>query len=66
MRVSPLGGNLCLLEETEPGKIMDLIRESKSWWKQWFHDIRAWKEEDVDNERFVCIRIFGIPCHSWN
>ncbi|CAK8572723.1 unnamed protein product [Lathyrus sativus] len=43
IKVTPLGANLCLLEESEEGEIRDLIREAKSWWKQWFSNIRRWR-----------------------
>lgn len=45
IKVTPLGANLCLLEEVEDGEISNLIREGKSWWSQWFSEIRVWKEE---------------------
>lgn len=36
IKVTPLGVNLCLLEEFEEGVIRDLIKEGMSWWSQWF------------------------------
>lgn len=32
IKVTPFGANFRLLEESEIGKISDLIREAKSWW----------------------------------
>lgn len=32
IKVSPLGGNLCLLEELEPGYIEDFFWEKENWW----------------------------------
>lgn len=34
IKVSPLGANLCLLEESEEGVISDLINEGRIWWNQ--------------------------------
>lgn len=32
IKVTPLGANLCLLEDLEEGAIKDLIKEGRSWW----------------------------------
>ncbi|XP_058749783.1 uncharacterized protein LOC131622758 [Vicia villosa] len=53
IKVSPLGSNLCLLEETETGFIRELIGEGQTWWKQWFKEVRPWEETGVDPERVV-------------
>ncbi|XP_058751484.1 uncharacterized protein LOC131624544 [Vicia villosa] len=66
VKVSPLGSNLCLLEELKEGYIKDLIAEGESWWKSWFLEIVKWEERLVDESRDVWIRIFGIPVHSWS
>ncbi|XP_058758617.1 uncharacterized protein LOC131631862 [Vicia villosa] len=66
IKVTPLGANLCLLEESEEGEIKNLISEGKSWWSQWFSEIREWKEKDVDKERVTWLRVYGIPCHAWS
>ncbi|XP_058783227.1 uncharacterized protein LOC131657893 [Vicia villosa] len=65
IKITPLGANLCLLEEEEEGDIEALIKEAESWWKQWFDSIRPWNELDVDSERRMWIRFFGLPCHTW-
>lgn len=61
-----MGENLCLLEESEEGEINDLICDSESWWKQWFNVIKPWKEDDIDKERLMWIRILGVPCLAWS
>ncbi|XP_058726669.1 uncharacterized protein LOC131598038 [Vicia villosa] len=66
VKVSPMGGNMCLLEDREPGFIEDMIGEGESWWKDWFEDIRRWKDADRDESRVVWLRVFGIPPLVWN
>ncbi|CAI8603272.1 unnamed protein product [Vicia faba] len=66
IKVTPLGPNLCLLEETEEGIIEELTGERDEWWKQWFLEVRRWREEDVDEGRTMWIRIYGVPAHAWN
>lgn len=39
IQVTPLGANLCLLEENVEGEIKAWLEESKAWIKQWFMDI---------------------------
>ncbi|XP_058748519.1 uncharacterized protein LOC131621485 [Vicia villosa] len=66
IKVTPLGANLCLLEDIEDGAVRDLIEEGRSWWTQWFSEIREWREDDIDRERATWLRVYGIPCHAWN
>ncbi|XP_058726434.1 uncharacterized protein LOC131597779 [Vicia villosa] len=66
IKVTPLGANLCLLEETEEGFIRELIGDGQTWWRQWFKEVRPWSAREVDSERVVWFRIYGVPCHAWN
>ncbi|XP_058732931.1 uncharacterized protein LOC131604513 [Vicia villosa] len=66
IRVSPLGGNLCLLEENEEGFIEDLINECEGWWRSWFSEIKKWEEGMVEDSRDMWIRIYGIPALVWH
>lgn len=65
VRITPLGANLCLLEELEDGYLSYLIGERNVWWKQWFSDIHPWKASNVDDSRITWFRFYGIPCHPW-
>ncbi|XP_058726326.1 uncharacterized protein LOC131597659 [Vicia villosa] len=65
MRVTSLGGDVCLLEDREAAFIEDLIAEGESWWKSWFSDIKKWEEGMIGESRDVWLRIFGIPAHVW-
>ncbi|XP_058774299.1 uncharacterized protein LOC131648567 [Vicia villosa] len=65
IKVHPMGANLCLLEEMEEGIIKELLDEGKWWWKQWFKNIRPWHTNDVDSERVMWVRLYGVPCHAW-
>lgn len=63
IKVTPMGANMCLLEESEEGEIHDLICDAESWWKQWFCVIRPWRENDIDKERVSWIRLrCSLPC----
>lgn len=39
IKATPLGANLCLLEENEPGELEFLVKESKEWLEQWFKEV---------------------------
>ncbi|XP_058733452.1 uncharacterized protein LOC131605070 [Vicia villosa] len=65
VKVTPMGANLCLLEENEEGMIKDIIEEAREWIQQWFSEIRPWRANDVDNERATWLRVYGLPCHAW-
>lgn len=64
MKVTPLGKNLCLLEEHEDGELKALMEEASSWLGQWFKEVRAWQPKDVGPERTTWIRCFGIPSQA--
>ncbi|XP_058783963.1 uncharacterized protein LOC131658712 [Vicia villosa] len=66
IKATPLGANLCLLEEQEEGEIKTMIEEDRVWIEQWFSDIHPWSPQDVDNERVTWMRCYGLPCHAWN
>lgn len=64
IKVSVMGPNLCLLEELEEGAMEEIMREEEMRWKEWFSNVRCWKEEEVDTERLITIRVFGVLCFA--
>jgi hypothetical protein len=66
VKVTPLGSNLALLEGQEEGEVEALMVDAKDWLDQWFKEIRPWNPNDIDLERIVWLRIFGVPIHAWN
>lgn len=64
IRVTSLGPNLCLLEDLVGGEIESFLEERKGWWEQWFTSFKPWEPKDIDAERFVWIKLRGIPCHA--
>jgi hypothetical protein len=61
-----LGSNLTLLEGQEEGEVQALMVDAKGWLDQWFVDIRPWSPDDIDVERTIWLRIYGVPIHAWN
>lgn len=58
---TPIGPNLCLMEESVEG-YMDLLFKDTSLWKDvWFKEIRKWKSSDVECYRATRISLYGIP-----
>ncbi|MCH89527.1 DUF4283 domain protein, partial [Trifolium medium] len=41
------------------------MNEAKDWIEQWFRDILLWNPKEVNNERMVWLRAYGIPVHPW-
>lgn len=64
VKVTPMGANLVLLEEMEEGALSKLL--SEIWISEWFGEIRSWCSGEIDNERIVWIRCFGVPAHAWS
>lgn len=65
VKISPLGPNFRLLEELDGGILEELISDRSSWWKQWFRYVRPWQISDVDSERDLLTKVFGVSCQSW-
>ncbi|KAK2369434.1 hypothetical protein QL285_082569 [Trifolium repens] len=66
VKITPLGSNLSLLEGQEEGEVEALMEDAKDWLDQWFKEIHPWSPKDIDLERIVWLRIFGVPAHAWN
>lgn len=45
---TPLGPNLCMLEETVEGDLEALLKEGTEWKSRWFKEVRKWKPLDVE------------------
>ncbi|XP_058763210.1 uncharacterized protein LOC131636617 [Vicia villosa] len=66
IKVSPLEGNLCLLEEMEAGYIEDFLGQKDNWWNMWFSEIKRWELGVVDEFIEVWLRIYEIPALAWH
>lgn len=64
IRVTPLGPNICLLEDLIGEDVGVFLEERRLWWEQWFDSIRPWEPTDVDKERMLWLKIYGVPCHA--
>lgn len=66
IKVTPLGVNVCLMEERELTELDILVAEARNWLSQWFMEIRKWSPEVVDSERVTWLGCYGISCQAWN
>lgn len=66
IKATPLGPNLCLLEESGKGDLDALLKEGVEWKNKWFKEVRKWRELDVECFIAIWISIFGIPSHVRN
>ncbi|XP_058725583.1 uncharacterized protein LOC131596865 [Vicia villosa] len=62
---TPLGANMCLLEDRLEGAIQSWLADEEEWVKRWFKEVRPWNPSDVDKERITWIHCYGVPCHAW-
>lgn len=65
IRVTPLGLDMCILEDLVKGEVEIFVEERRSWWERRFQSLNPWKTGDVDMKRVVWLTITGIPCHVW-
>jgi hypothetical protein len=66
VKVIPMGGERVFLKANENEDFRMLVNESQQVFQQLFSFVREWKPRDVGGDRYVWIRIFGIPVHAWS
>lgn len=66
IRVTPLGANMCLLEDFMEGDLNSFIEKRREWWSQWFASIRPWKHTDADPVRTIWLKVYGVPIQAWS
>ncbi|XP_058775736.1 uncharacterized protein LOC131650012 [Vicia villosa] len=64
IKITPLGANMCLLEDHAEGALQALLWDKERWMKQWFRVLRPWKPSDIDYERITWLICYGIPCQK--
>ncbi|MCH82646.1 hypothetical protein A2U01_0003457, partial [Trifolium medium] len=42
------------------------MEDAWGWLQQWFKEIRPWSTREIDTDRLVWLRVYGIPVHAWN
>ncbi|MCI28617.1 DUF4283 domain protein, partial [Trifolium medium] len=50
----------------EEGEVQALMEDAGGWMEQWFKEVRPWSAKEIDQERLVWLRVYGIPAHAWN
>lgn len=63
---TPLGRNLCLMEENVKGDLEALLQDVGDWKDTWFKEVRRWRKTDVECSRATWLSIYGIPCYVRN
>lgn len=64
VKATPLGTNICLLEEIEDSKLSELVESRRYRLKQWFKKIHKWDPKDVNKDRVTWLIIYDVPCHA--
>lgn len=65
VKLTPMGANLCLLEDLVEGFLGNSMAEGEKWWKIWFMEVRRWKDEDAEVSRAMWVRAYDISCLGW-
>ncbi|GLT95584.1 hypothetical protein SLE2022_132580 [Rubroshorea leprosula] len=65
-KIAPMGGNLVLLDDVNPECIKELVDGNLEWVSSYFNRIKFWSPFDITDERFVWVRIQGVPLHAWS
>ncbi|XP_057808640.1 uncharacterized protein LOC131023113 [Salvia miltiorrhiza] len=66
LKISSLGGNLVLIQSTNNRPVKDLLTELNEWTTFWFDWVRPWSYIDVNTQRSVWTKWFGVPLQAWN
>lgn len=60
---TPLGPNLCLLEESVEDELNVILEDGGGWKGKWFKEVRPWKLADVECFRASSLSLYGITCY---
>ncbi|GLU08687.1 hypothetical protein SLE2022_255840 [Rubroshorea leprosula] len=63
--VIPLGGNMVLLKSDDTNLIREVVDNEQQWLSRWFERVQTWSTFDVSQERFLWVKVTGIPLHAW-
>ncbi|GLT47288.1 hypothetical protein SLA2020_209950 [Shorea laevis] len=66
IKIAPMGGNYVLIDDEDPEYIKELVDGNLQWVAAYFDRIKYWSPSDIAEERFVWVRIQGIPLHAWS
>ncbi|CAI8586280.1 unnamed protein product [Vicia faba] len=66
IKASALGPCLLLLEESKNGALEELLGECDARWKVWFSEVRRWNNKEMDKERLIRVKVYGVPCFAWH
>lgn len=61
-----LGGNLLLIQSLSEKPTKEALDEFDEWVAFWFEWTRPWNCLDVNLNRTVWTRWYGVPLHAWN
>ncbi|GKU96309.1 hypothetical protein SLEP1_g9557 [Rubroshorea leprosula] len=61
-----MGGNLVLIDDEDPEHVKELVDGNLQWVTAYFDRIKYWAPSDIAEERFVWVRIQGLPIHAWS
>ncbi|GKV45597.1 hypothetical protein SLEP1_g52662 [Rubroshorea leprosula] len=66
IKIAPMGGNLVLIDDEDPEYVKELVDGNLQWVAAYFDRIKFWTPSDIAEERFVWVRIQGLPIHAWS
>ncbi|GKV36093.1 hypothetical protein SLEP1_g44261 [Rubroshorea leprosula] len=66
IKIAPMGGNLVLIDDKDPEYVKELVDGNLQWVVAYFDRIKYWAPSDIAEERFVWVRIQGLPIHAWS
>lgn len=66
IQATPLGPNICRLEEPVDGDLDLILNDGGDWKNKWFREVKKWDPSDVECSRASRISIFEIPCYVRN
>ncbi|XP_057779932.1 uncharacterized protein LOC130998533 [Salvia miltiorrhiza] len=66
LKIAPLGGNQVLIQGTQQTPINEILKDLDEWSSFWFEWLRPWSYVDMNTQRNVWTRWYGVPLRAWN
>lgn len=65
MILRSMGGNIILMQKGSNRTVKELIEDFDEWISFWFKWTKPWSNLEVNTNRVIWTRWYGVPVHAW-
>ncbi|XVE93664.1 hypothetical protein REPUB_Repub01dG0213500 [Reevesia pubescens] len=66
VKIVPMGGPMVLPKPESKKLLIEFINEDMEVSRQWFLNLKVWSPDLFSREKYIWVRLGGLPLHAWN